>query len=71
MEKLKQLLACVVDKIVVVGRDHIQPYLFVPGVSYSVPFAEAEGTCKNPIAAGQAVWVDAWQWGSVEMTARD
>jgi hypothetical protein len=25
----------------------------------------------NPNAAGQAVWVDARQWGSVEMTARD
>jgi hypothetical protein len=27
--------------------------------------------CKNPNAAGQAVWVDARQWGSVGMTARD
>jgi len=27
--------------------------------------------CKNPDAAGQAVWVDARHWGSVEMTARD
>src|SRR5438552_13043817 len=27
--------------------------------------------CKNPNTAGQAVWVDARHWGSVEMTARD
>jgi YVTN family beta-propeller protein len=26
--------------------------------------------CKNPNAPGQAVWFDARQWGSVEMTAR-
>jgi hypothetical protein len=51
------------------------------GGSYSVPFARAfpqvtalrrrREHCKNPNAAGQAVWVDARQWGSVEMTARD
>jgi len=32
VEKLKQLLACVVDTIVVKGRNHIEPYYFVPGV---------------------------------------
>ena len=36
------MLACVVDTIVVDGRDRIQPYAFVPGV-YSVRFAEADG----------------------------
>ena len=43
------------------------------GLHYLSPFvhAEAEGTRKNPNAAGQVVWVDALQWGSVEMTARD
>jgi hypothetical protein len=30
--ELKQLLSCVVDTIVVEGRDHIQPHFFVPGV---------------------------------------
>ena len=43
MEKLKQVLACVVDTIVVEGRDHIRPYYFGPGASYTVPFAEADG----------------------------
>jgi hypothetical protein len=32
VEKVKQLLACVLDTIVVESRDHIQPYYFVPGV---------------------------------------
>jgi len=44
VEKLKQALACVVDTIVVEGRDHIQPYYFVPGVLTVFPFAEAKGT---------------------------
>jgi hypothetical protein len=51
------------------------------GGFYTVPFALAfplvtawrrrREHCKNPNAAGQAVWVDALQWGSVGMTARD
>ena len=70
VEKLKQVLACVVDTIVVEGRDHIQPYYFVPGVLPVFPSRRRREHCKNPNAAGKAVWVDARHWGSVEMTAR-
>lgn len=43
VEKLKQLLACVVDTIVVEGRDHIQPYYFVPGVLTVFPSRRRTG----------------------------
>jgi hypothetical protein len=43
IEKLKQLLACVVDKIVVEGRDHIRPYYFVPGVLTVFPSRRRTG----------------------------
>ena len=43
IEKLKQLLACVVDKIVVEGRDHIRPYYFVPGVLTPFPSRRRTG----------------------------
>jgi hypothetical protein len=46
LEKLKQLLACVVDKIVVEGRDHIRPYYFVPGVL--IPFPSRRRTGIEP-----------------------
>jgi len=42
-EKLKQVLACVVDTIVVEGRDHIQPYYFVPGVLTVFPSRRRTG----------------------------
>jgi hypothetical protein len=32
VEKIKQAFSCVVQTIVVEGRDHIQPFCFVPGV---------------------------------------
>jgi site-specific DNA recombinase len=43
VEKLKQVLACVVDTIVVEGRDHIQPYFFVPGVLTVFPSRRRTG----------------------------
>ena len=45
VEKLQQLqlLACVVDTIVVEGRDHIQPYYFVPGVLTVFPSRRRTG----------------------------
>ena len=43
VEKLKQLLACVVDTIVVEGRDHIHPYYFVPGVLTVFPSRRRTG----------------------------
>jgi len=65
LEKLKQLLAYVVDKIVVEGRDHIQPYFFVPGVLQCSLRGGEEEHCKNPNAAGQSVWVSARGWDRV------
>jgi hypothetical protein len=44
LHQLKQLLACVVDMIVVEGRDHIQPYYFVPVFLQCSLHAEAKGT---------------------------
>ena len=46
VEKLKQLLACVADKIVVEGRDHVRPYYFVPGVL--IPFPSRRRTGIEP-----------------------
>jgi site-specific DNA recombinase len=43
VEKLKQVLACVVDTILVEGRDHIQPYFFVPGVLTVFPSRRRTG----------------------------
>lgn len=43
VEKLKQILACVVDTIVVEGRDHIQPHYFVPGVLTVLPSRRRTG----------------------------
>ncbi len=43
MEKLKQLLTCVVDTIVVEGRDRIQPYYSVPGVLTVFPSRRRTG----------------------------
>lgn len=37
LEKLKQLLACVVYEIVVEGRSLITPYFFAPGVLTPFP----------------------------------
>jgi hypothetical protein len=65
VEKLKQVLACVVDPIVVEGRDHIQPYYLVPGVLTVFPSRRRREHCKNPSAAGQGVWVSAREWGRV------
>lgn len=47
VEKLKQVLACVVDTIVVEGRDHIQPYYFVPGVLTVFPSRRPTVTMSN------------------------
>ena len=65
MEKLKQLLACVVDTIVVEGRDHIQPYYFVPGVLPVFPSRRRREHYKNRNAPGRCVWVSAREWGRV------
>jgi hypothetical protein len=43
LEKLKQRLACVVDRIVVEGRDHFRPFYFVPGVLSSFPSRRRTG----------------------------
>ena len=43
MEKRKLVLASVVDTIVVRGRDHIQPYSFVPGVLTTFPSRRGTG----------------------------
>ncbi len=64
VEKLKQILACVVDTIVVEGRDHIQPEHFVPG-SHSVFWRRRREHCKNRNAPGQVVRVSAREWGRV------
>ena len=46
MEKLKQVLACVVDPIVVEGRDHIRPYYFGPRAL--IPFPSRRRTGIEP-----------------------
>jgi hypothetical protein len=69
VEKLKQVLSCVVDTIVVEGRDHIQPYYFVPGVLKVFPSRRRTGNCKNPNAAGHAIWVAARHWGRAVCSA--
>jgi hypothetical protein len=46
LEKVKQLLASVVGKIVVEDHDHIRPYYFVPGVL--IPFPSRRRTGIEP-----------------------
>ena len=43
LEKLKQLLACVVDKIVVEGRDHIRPVVLRARVLLPFPSRRRTG----------------------------
>jgi hypothetical protein len=62
------VLACVVDTIVVEGRDHIQPYYFVPGVLKVFPSRRRKEHGKNPNAAGQSVWASARGWGFASST---
>jgi len=49
------VLARVVDTIVVEGRDHIQPYYFVPGVLTVFPSRRRREHCENSNAAGRAI----------------
>lgn len=54
VEKLKQLLACVVDTILVGGRNHIQLYYFVPGALKVFPSRRRREHCKNPKPPAEA-----------------
>jgi hypothetical protein len=70
-EQVKELLAAVVSRIVVESRASIQPFFVAPSVRTLEPSRRRREHCRNPNAAGQVVWVDVRQWGSVGMTARD
>ena len=57
LEKLEQLLACVVDKIVVEGRDHISPTTSCPGFLCRSRCGGEGNTVRTRTLQVRALWV--------------
>ncbi len=64
-QKLKDLLACVVDEIVVESRARITPYYSLPAVRALFPQRRRKEQRSNHRAAGRGLWVNTHEWGRV------
>jgi hypothetical protein len=64
-QKLKELLACFVDEIVVESRERITPYHSLPAVRPLFPQRRRREHCKNHNTPGQVVRVTTREWGRV------
>jgi hypothetical protein len=66
-QKLKELLGCVVDEVVVESRERITPYHSLPGVRPLFPQRRRMEQRSHHKAPGQALWVSVRDWGRARL----